>query len=315
MLLITVLSYVVAASNIGLNSFLVNALRKCRKLKILSYWLIACLCISDIFVGIFGLLKESLLLEAQGWYSGNTREFLLIIMSMESFWVNFSCLFVLIIAIDRYIHMKHGLRYRFVMTKRRAIGLIIFNVVFTSHMIVTVKILPKYQKGFLLKHLQAYRIYRVVLSLTYLSFIVFTFILYIKTYFSIRQIVEPTTEVAANETAEINLANENTNGTLAVRLHQNRRRRPEYEFAKIMGIVLITLLVCLTPNLGISFYKRVAMLSTIKYIPSNGLRMATQLTFLMMRFNSSINAAIIIMFSRELRKYTKHFFIYLSNGE
>ena len=305
----------VAASNIGLNSFLVNALWKCDKLKILSYLLIMCLCISDIFVGISGLLRESLLIKTQGLYSGNMKEVLLIIMSIESFWVNFSALFVLIIAIDRYIHMKHGLRYRLVMTKRRAIGLVTFNFVFTSHMIVTVKLLPKYQKGFLLKHLQAYRIYRVVLSLTYLSFILSIFTLYVKTYFSIKQTVEPAAEVATNETAEINLANESTNRTLALKLHQNRRRRPEQEFAKVMGIVLITLLVCLTPNLCISFYRRVVMLSTAKYNPSNGLRMATRLTFLMMRLNSSINAAIIIVFSRELRRYTKHFFCYLCNGE
>ena len=313
--LITVCSYMVSISNVVLNLLLIIALQKRGKLKILSYWLITGLCISDSFVGIVGLLKESLLLKVKFGHSSSMEVAWLVIITLESFWVNFSSLFVLIIAIDRYIHMKHGLNYQTLMTKRRATWLVIFNVVFTSNMVVTVIILPKYQKELLLRNLLAYQIYRVILSLTYLSFILAIFVLYIKEYLSIKRVVASTVEPASHDTAETNFNNNCSTMAINLKLHRHGRRSPEQEFGKIVGLVIITLVLCMTPNLCISFYKSVAMLTTANYRPPHGLRIATRWTFFMIQLNSSINATVITCFSKELRKFTKKFLCSLINGE
>ena len=315
MALITVCSYVVSISNVVLNLLLVIALQKRGKLRILSYWLITGLCISDIFVGIFGLLKEILLHKVKLGQSSSMEVALVAIITLENFWVNFSSLFVLIIAIDRYIHMKHGLKYQMLLTKRRAICLVIFNVVFTTNTVVTVILLPKYQEELLLRNLLAYQIYRVVLSLTYLSFVLAIFVLYVNAYLSIKRAVASTIDVVTHDTAETNFNNGSTSKVSNLTVQRYGRRCPEQDFGKIVGLVIITLVFCLAPNLGISFYRRVALLTSAKYIPSNGLRIATRWTFFMMRLNSSINATIIILFSKELRKFTKKLLCSLINGE
>lgn len=290
LLLIKVL---ISVSNIILNSFLIHALRRRNKLRILSYWLIVCLCISDIFVGVFGLLCEALVIGSK-----ENTDIDFITSSILMFWVNFSTSFVLIIATDRYIHMKHTVRYQIIMTKRRAVWLVLFNVLFTVHMLVTVRLLPKYQKDFLRKHLLAYRIYRVLLGVVYITIILVISGLYITTYFSIKRRVENTSITEEVERRDATRTEESTQKT-------QRRRSVDREFAKVMGLVTAILFLCLFPNLCMNLYTRTHMLIKGYSKLSDQFRFALQLTFLTMQLNSSLNAAIILFFNRELRQYTK----------
>ena len=309
-----ILSIFVSASNIALNSFLVHAIRKRKKLKILSYWLITCLSVSDIFVGIFGLLKETLRLIMDQHHSRTIKESYFIVLYVESFWINFSVLLVLIIAIDRYVHMKFLMRYYRIMTKKRVVALILFNVIFTAHMVVTTMLLPKYQKALLLRHLLAYRVYRVILSLTYMSFIFMVFGFYVKAYISIKETVEGASTDATSEPEARDNLNEATSGPPSSRINHHRRCSPNHEFAKIMAFVIVTLLICMTPNLSITVYHRLALLiMKDKFKLSSGFRLARRWTFIMLQLNSSLNAAIIIVFSREIRQFKKQFFRQLAN--
>ena len=306
------LTWLISLSNIILNSFLIHALRKHRKLKTVSYWLISCLSVSDIFVGIFCLIKESLYLALSNRDDAHESKFL--VVSVRSFWINFSTSFVLIIAVDRYIHMKYALRYHTLMTKKRAIISVIFNAIFTIHMTVTVRFLPKYQKEFLSKHALAYRIYRVILSIVYVIIILIVFLLYITTYVAIKKKIKEAPSLGRKSADN----NENTteSGNQAPNICRNGKRSVDQEFAKAMGIVISILFLCLTPNLCIGVYERIVLLiRNGRYQQSNATLTARYWTFLMMQLNSSLNAIIIIVFSRELRHYSMRFLRNVVNGE
>ena len=181
----SVLRYLISLSNIAINSLLIGAIYKCKKLKLLSFWFILWLSISDALVGFTSLIRESCLLASRAVPPLQRIQFFAYVM--ENFCINFSSTLVLIVALDRYIHMKHPLQYSMVMTKRRALVLGLCNTIFTIHTITTVILLPKYERPFLLKNAFSYRIYRVVLSLVYILTVGLIFVIYVTTYFLIRK--------------------------------------------------------------------------------------------------------------------------------
>ena len=308
----SVIRCLLSLSCIIFNSFLIFALQRRKKLKLISYWLIFCLSSSDVFFGIFGLINESLVLKLKGACWNN--DLCYSTSCIEFFFTNFSATFLLIIAIDRFIHMRYSLRYQSIMTRGRAILLFCFNVIFTFHIVVTIMLLPKYQREFLLKHLLSYRIYRAVLSLVYLLIVVAVCVLYIITYVSIKKRVNNTTHALVTVTRGGDVVRENKIKEGEPNVYK-QRRRPDQDFAICIMLIILLILAFEAPNLCINAYIRVAMLFQPRFTYSNEIVLATNWTYLLMQLNSTLNAVVLLVFSRELRKYTKTVFTRSSNTE
>ena len=310
---IIILRYLISVSTIILNSFLIYAIWKRNKLKIVSYWLISCLSISDVFYGISVLITESAEPQPPTFCSAEIA--CLIANISEFFFGNFSATFLLIIAIDRFIHMKYILRYHTIMTKKRAVALVCFNVVFTGHIVVTIILLPKYQRQFLLKHLQSYRIYRAVLSFVYFSIVLSVCALYVITYFSLRRRVNSATNVETIEMGETSQEIQENDKPKVPNIYNNGRRRPDREFAVCIMFVIILLFFFEAPNLLVTVYIRVSMLIQRNFAYTNEIVLASRWTYILFQLNSTLNAAVILVFSRELRSFIKELFKRSTNAE
>lgn len=306
----SILSYLLSLSSIILNSFLIFALRRRKKLKITSYWLIFCLSSSDAFFGMFRLINESLILTITGYCWDNNVCYST--TCIEAFFSNFSATFLLIIAIDRFIHLRYSLRYQSLMTRGRATFLFCINVIFTFHVVVTIMLLPKYQREFLLKHLLSYRIYRAVLSFVYVSVIVIVCFLYIITYLSIKKRVNTAAHALVRATRGGDVVIENKTKEGEPNVHK-QRRRPDQDFAVCIVLIVLLVLVLVAPNLCLTAYMRVSMLFQPRFTYSKEIILAINWTYLLVQLNSSLNAAVLLVFSRELREYAKKVFTRSSN--
>ena len=287
-----------------LNALLIHALHKRGKLKSLSYRLVVGLSLSDIFVGIFGLSDMFWEYNETSSKDNQLSSAIFTIYICENFCVNFSIAFVLIIAIDRYIHMKHTLMYSVYMTPKRVTMLVVLNALFTAHMTVSTAILPKYARSFLLRNLKSYHVYRVVLSLVYILLILMVCVLYLSTYLSLRHRVGSSVSSHHFPTYQ----NQPFPSSIAG-IRRRRRQSPDQEFAKAMTIIIFTLLLCLMPNLSLSLYERATMLHQgLPYARPNSIILARRWSYLVMILNSSLNALILILCTKDLRTSIKSIF-------
>ena len=311
--IIVIIRYIISASNVAVNSFLIYALWKRNKLEIVSYWLIFCLSISDVCFGLFALINESLKfhLKTHCW-----NDFTCFVTeSFELFFASFSATFLLTVAIDRFIHMKFVLRYHEIMTKKRAVILVVLNVIFTCHLIVIARLLPKYQRKFFEKNFIAFWIYLTVLSFIYFLVVMSVSVVYIITYFSIRNRVNSAANVETEEMGEIGQSPNEQDRYSVPNIYNSRRRRPDQEFAVCIMFVIILLLFFEAPNLFVSVYSKIVMLIQRKFIYSKEMLLALTWTYMLLKLNSSLNAVVILSFSRELREFTKRFFKSFVNSD
>ena len=102
------------------NSLLIQALRSLKKLNTISFKYILLLSTSDICFGVSWIAYLCMLYPEFNKQSLMTTAHILI-----HIFASFSCIMVLLIALDRYIHMRFSLRYNAIMTKRRASLLVI----------------------------------------------------------------------------------------------------------------------------------------------------------------------------------------------
>ena len=304
-LVVSILTYLVSFSNISLNSLLIHALRKRKKLNIISYWLIFCLSISDVFIGIFGLIDESLPFIFSS--SCEDNDFCIVTKAVRSFFANFSSTFVLVVAIDRFIHMKYPLQYATIMTKRWAAVLVCLNAVFTVHTTVTTRFLPHYQSNFISKNNQSYLIYRVVLSLVYIMTVVSVFILYVITYCLLRKRFNAVTNIETMGTSDSSTVAKNKSTLSSV--YNNGRRSPDQEFALSILCVVLLLFLFEAPGLCMAAFTNVSKLIHHDYANTSETLLAGSWTYLIFQLNSSLNAVTILFLSRELRAFTRQFFI------
>ena len=111
--------------NLIVNSFLIHALRRLDKLRTISYKLILCLTISDLFTGIELIVEEIVTITFIRDESSTWR---LTFQGVSFFFAQFSCLTTLAIAVDRYVHMKYLHKYSGVITNTKAILVCVANL-------------------------------------------------------------------------------------------------------------------------------------------------------------------------------------------
>ena len=295
--------FILYLMDIFCNAFLLFAIWKLKKLNTISFRFVFCLSTSDTLFGIFGVIREAI----KAATKTPSTNILFVFSSADLFFLNFSSIMILIIAIDRFIHMKYLNRYPRLMTNYKAISLVFANVVFTTHMLVTVLILPRFQLKFLIRHLHAYRVYRVVLGILYVLLMVLVFVMYFWTYCTLRKQV--------SNMVTFQVVNDEVGNKKDIRKASNKRmrshRNPSAEFAKGMMIILLCLFLFSVPNVSLTPCRWLIAIygdRSLKNIAYPIISKAQYYTYMTSILNSSINAIILIVFSSELKAFTKRFF-------
>ena len=115
----------------NVNGLIVYVLQKHRKTRIVTFWFIYCLSISDIMVGISGLIDHSLQLdllleiEIAPWNILHT-----FFSEVHGYFLLTSWMVILIIAVDRCFHMRYPHNYNIIMNKFRARKIMLCTIIF-----------------------------------------------------------------------------------------------------------------------------------------------------------------------------------------
>ena len=124
-------SLILDLSSIVLNGLISYVLWKHKKTRIVTFWFIYCLSMSDVMVGATGLIYHSLQLdiffdsEKASWNSLHEWFGTFFGYSLLTSWM-----LILIIAIDRCIHMTRPHKYSVIVTKCKARIVLLFSIVF-----------------------------------------------------------------------------------------------------------------------------------------------------------------------------------------
>ena len=164
--LIRVYNGVIAVLNIVGNAILIWGLYKTRQTNTISYQYIIFMSISDLMCGVGGLVLLTLV--PWNYYVMEC----LLHLSTQFFLSScnlFSCLMVVLVALDRYLHMRYLERYSIVFTKKRGYFLSLASFFFAIFINV-ILLLPVPS--------DAYYIIRLICSFASLPFIFATLCLY-----------------------------------------------------------------------------------------------------------------------------------------
>ncbi len=253
------------------NSLLIQALRSLKKLNTISFKYILLLSTSDICFGVSWIAYLCMLYPEFNKQGLMTTAHILIHV-----FASFSCIMVLLIALDRYIHMRFSLRYNAIMTKRRASLLVIAGFlvsVFLVALIVCARIFNFFFAA------------QLTLNATVSLCVFGAFILYSKAYKSVRC-----------QTQHISL----DKGIPIPRLF-TQRRNPSREVTKSIFLIFTSLLICYTP------YCIFTTISHSGQRDENKISMHLEyVSFCLVVANSSLNAIILIVLNRDLRCFLRN---------
>ena len=281
--------------NISVNIFLIYSLCKLELIRKTSYKFIFCLCIGDGCVGLLTQPTFSALLLINT--IKNKCIFEIAIHSLQTAFSQFSVLMILIITMDRFLHMTYLTRYNTYMTKKRGLILIATNIIITMIIVVSNIIASIYKFHF--------AVHTAIITINTIIFIII-FIIYTKTYLAIRS------RVHDSSFNKLTLPVLNA-GSMIVNpgFKQSERSKIQHHqnFGKAMIFVLLTLGVCYLP-----YFSFIAHISYLRYQCNTrisngdwriiGLFWSMQFVYL----NSTANALIVIASSRQLRQFTSNCF-------
>ena len=155
-------------SNIILNGMLAYSLKKLKKIKIISFWFIYCLCISDTFVGITGFCCHFALLSftfepkyTALWYIYQLSAFMMVLCTGVSGWI------CVVIGIDRFIRMRYLIRYNVIMTKRKAQVAVALSFLLSSVLLACLAV-TRFPSKIPEKIEQIFRLVRNIIQVTFL---------------------------------------------------------------------------------------------------------------------------------------------------
>ena len=267
-LAILIINTLVGVMNILINGFLIYALKKLKKLNTASYRFMMFLSISDLSLGIFQLVVQTLpyIKDKQ------TSSIVILIMQFALYFIApFSACMIMIIALDRYVHMKYLTYYNTVMTVSRARLVVLYNVALNLTTATILTLSSVY--GF-------FFVYHTMLTCLYLLVILGTFILYLVTYRSIRR-----------RTANLTIARDKSRK----KVDANRG------FAKGMLFVLLSLVICYIPNHAIGMARNV--INHAGRQPPSTFQYVLLWAIILSYMNGTLNALALILCNKQLRKF------------
>ena len=263
--LITVLRSLIAVSIISLNLYLIHCLKKLHLLETISYHFIYILSISDTCSGIvlFALVLQTIFSPAdtKSLLRPYFKFFLYFFSQLSSF-------IILLVAFDRYLHMRFLIKYSRIMTKYRAKILVCGSIFLTLSM--TSLLLCSYYSNFIV-------VFHITLNTLISVLLVTTFVLYIQAYIHI-----------CTRTKQAGLRNK-SNG------QQRRQQTPQQSFSRTAFFIYGSLVLCYMPYLVCTSIESV---HGIKYPYARSLVE----TFLFT--NALWDSVILIISCRKIRRYT-----------
>lgn len=266
---------IIAVSNIVTNAVLTCVLWKLKKLNTISFKFIFVQALSDILIGISMLASRTVAYMSSFHYHCQLKRYADILCDSLC---TFSGVMVLLVALDRYIHMRYLNRYSAWMTKRRAIFLVISNSVLGLSMVVVQAIVAF--RG------NAYSLIHMTLNGIAIGIIVTASTVY---FYAFRSLNMRTKQLDLQQNAQP---------------HSKKvqyRRNPTKEFLKAMVSILTLLLLTFTPfviSSTLMFFNRNELASSSRFVI-----ILYYVSRLLVCMNSSLNAITYIALNRELRKY------------
>ena len=304
--------------SILINSFLIYAVWRQKKLNIISFQFVACLSCSDILLCLFGLPMAVIFISASRSLQVQFYDALVILDILNALFTNTSTGMILIIAVDRFIHMRYLLRYREVMTKYRAFSLILANSLVASHTVIIGKVIPQYRREYFLANQRGYVTYMVTFNIFYMLMILSIFFIHIATFLTIRKrtknqrslVTASSSRTLRGRTSDETSFQETIDSSKCGRKRGQRkaRRKSDREFAKGMILVFGSMLFFFLPNICIAIVYNLLFISNerallLKLFPV--IFYVRHLSYVGIVMNCSINAVILIAFSAELKRFTK----------
>ena len=165
-------------SAIILNGLVAYVLKRHKKTRIITFWFIYCLSISDVMVGLIHLLHHLILFKLFSQRGKTTLDTLnTVLLRFMDYLLSMSGRLILIIAVDRCIHMKYLTKYTTIMTQFRARLIVFLNTIFGIFLLIPV-LLPqqKYSDGFYFG-----------VNTFHTAGTVMIYVIYIKSYFSVKK--------------------------------------------------------------------------------------------------------------------------------
>lgn len=269
------MNIITALTNIILNTVIAYSLWRTKMIKTTSFKFIFLLSMSDCVMGltICPVIVTLLVLQRLPFCLLEHYTQLLTFVLGQ-----FSGLMVVVITLDRYLHMRYLTRYNLYMTRKKARILIALN--FNSCLLTGILLILASTYGFIFQ-------FEATLVAVYSTFVAIIFILYLKTFLTLRRRV--------NAMATINQ-------TSNVRNDTHSRQKSELIFARGMIFVLLCTTVCYLPCFlsGTVWAHR-------KYVkkqePPNWLHSTLFWTCILMYANSTFNPIVMLTFNKRLRKY------------
>ena len=274
--ILAIINSILILSNIATSVFLSYAILKLGLMKSISHRLIFALTISDCSIGI--LLQPSLtaILLVK---SEDLQKTAALIGQFSAFlFAHFSSVMIMIIALDRYLHMKYLQQYNVYMTKTRCHVMIICN--FMGNFILAVIAVLSSFEGFFIYLNMIFTGADALLLLTVVC-------LYSCTYLSIRKRVS---------VMDLNKG-----------FNANRKRH-DFELAKGMMFVLLSIFICYAPfnvcEAMIYFKSHMnAKLTNVE----RSLLVGYYWSLLTIFCSPTCNAVLFIAFNRRIRSLAKEF--------
>ena len=183
-------------SAIILNGLVAYVLKRHKKTRIITFWFIYCLSISDVMVGLMQLVSHLLQLRSflHRTALGSLHP---VVQQLSNFFFAMSGRLISTIAIDRCIHMKYLSKYTTIMTQFRARCIILLNIIFGLLLLIPSLLPPE-------------KYFDLGVTLFHTAMTLMTCFIYIKTYFSIKRQVAALQSINSNDIVVQNKA-DNTN--------------------------------------------------------------------------------------------------------
>ena len=253
--------------NVASNAFLLYTVRKLKLATSVFYRFVVALAISELIVGVTGQPMYSVVYAGTFASKSYARTIHVVIEVVAIVPGQFSVLMILLISVDRYLHMKHLTLYNIHMMGRRGNSLIISNVV--ACLLLGILFILASIYGFYTPVSIGFIVTNVILFSIFLSY-------YVKAYLSVRR------RVVAMEVVN------NTSQNIS---------RTDLQFAK--GILIIVTSVTLR-------YLPFSVFGILKSMDKNmnyGIIVAYLWSIQLIFLGISINVVILFGLNRKLRSF------------
>ena len=264
---LTTFNLISSLVNVFSNAFLLYTVRKLKLANTISYRFVVALAISEFMFGatiqpLFSVGYEETFAEKS--YSRTMYSIVEVVAIVPC---QFSALMILVIAVDRYLHMKYLILYNIHMTKQRG-NILIFCNVFASILLGTLLTLASLY-GFYTLVLLGFIFTNVILFNIFLSY-------YIKAYLSVRRRVA--------SMGVINSTSQNIS-------------RADLQFAKGILVIMTSVTLRYIP------YYILGILVSVDNNKHNGLTFAYYWSIQLVFFGISINVVTLFLLNRKLRNF------------